>query len=303
MANGASDTIKSRGEFEFVSLVCADGLELDAFWVSPQSPRAVVIHIHGKGGNFYHNKFLRSMYFDYPARGIAVLGINTRGNASIAEASRSGQVIYVGSARERLADCLLDIRPAVDFAAQRADCVVLQGHSYGCDKVLYFARMRHRLPSILISPANSVLLQEAYRRSSPSISDATVNLNDSAQIKLASAGSYGVRTERQVYDIPIEPHVLAEILEDDDLRLFDFRRPAPEPVDGRSLIMLGGADDLQLGRVREMADFCGQLFTDAIVKISASANHHFAGEEHALCAEAVGWIDGLTAQPMLKGQP
>lgn len=38
--------------FEFVTLVCGDGLELDAFWLTPSAPRATVIHIHGKEATF-----------------------------------------------------------------------------------------------------------------------------------------------------------------------------------------------------------------------------------------------------------
>lgn len=279
--------------FDFVTLVCADGLELDAFWVTPTAPRAVVIHIHGKGGNFYHNAFLRAMYRLYPTKGLAVLGVNTRGNAAITEASQSGRIAYVGAARERLTDCLLDIEAAIDFASRHTRNIILQGHSYGCDKVLYFVRDRTALPAILISPGNSALLQEIY---CPYIDISKMVQAESDKkygniIRLAPSGNYGIRTERQQYDIPIESHILAEMLNGDDLSLFDFRRPAPNPVDGAALIMLGEADDLQVGSVNDMAIYCGNLFSDTTVKISPNADHHFSGFEQKLCNDIVSWIN------------
>lgn len=47
MSSSESETFTG----EFVTLSCADGLELDAIWIPgiPQTERAL-IHIHGKGG-------------------------------------------------------------------------------------------------------------------------------------------------------------------------------------------------------------------------------------------------------------
>jgi len=282
--------------FELVSLTCEDGLELDALWVTPPNPRAAVVHVHGKGGNFYHNAFLRSMYSNYPNRNVALLGVNTRGNAALVEGKRGNDVIYVGSARERLSECLLDISAAVDFARQRVDRVVLQGHSYGCDKVVYYARANPDMDLVLISPANSITLQERYFSFSrlKQLLTGPVDAQSVDGWNLAPRGYYGVRTSAQEYDIPVETHVLKAMLDGEDLTTFDYAED-PTPISAKALVLIGGTDDLQLGRATDAVQFCSKLIPRGEVVLHARGDHFFCGYEAELSALILDWILGNAA--------
>jgi hypothetical protein len=276
--------------FELVSLYCDDGLELDALWVAPPNPSAVVVHIHGKGGNFYHNSFLRTMYSLYPEYGIGILGVNTRGAAALAEGYRFGRLTYVGSAFERLTDCWLDVQAAMTFAQERCGRVLLQGHSYGCDKVVYCATKGIDAELVLISPANSVMLQAGH--SPDSWTDQFLSLSRGLdEWSLAPKKAFGIRTPNKAYDIPIAAAVLAEVLTEEDLRAFDYSHPPTVRPPNRALVVLGEGDDLQLDKVATMAEYCQQLLPFGQVVIHSTGNHQFIGHERELCDIIRTWIN------------
>jgi pimeloyl-ACP methyl ester carboxylesterase len=282
-----TDAAVGACSWEFVTIHCADGLDLDALWVSPRSPAAAVIHIHGKGGNFYHNRFLRKAYHEYACRGIALLAVNTRGNGGIVEADWGGQVAYVGSAFETLEASILDVEAAVTFAEEFVDRVILQGHSYGCDKIVYFGRSHSDYELVLISPANSAAIQRAYTADVQVSSD----LNSASdEWDLAPKGSYGVRTARQTYEIPVSVGTLRAMANGVDWKLFDHSAPPIFKLENRAVVLLGESDDLQLGAIDRMEAFCEEMLPNAHVFRQAGADHHFGGCEGALCATVMSWI-------------
>lgn len=281
----------TRTEWSLVTLRCADGLELDALWVVPPQAAVTLVHIHGKGGNFYHNGFVREMYRAGPERGVAVLGVNTRGNGAIVEAYRSGTVTYVGAAVERLSESWLDVAAALEFASLRTPRVVLQGHSYGCDKLIRWAGRGQVHDLVLISPANSVALQHRYLGGAARTPPAPGGAAGTGEIHLAPRRSYGIRTDRADYWIPVDAATLEASLDGDDLRTFDWAH-APVPLPNSALVLLGGRDDLQLGAVQRMAGFCLGLLPQARIVVEPEADHQFNGCETALCSRVLDWVLG-----------
>lgn len=270
-----------------ITIRCEDGLDLDALWVSPPSPIAAVVHVHGRGGNFYHNAFLRKAYEEYPRHGIAVLGLNTRGNGGIVEAYREHRVTYVGSAFERLDESILDIHAAVAFVRGLVERVILQGHSYGCDKVVYYGRIHVGQDLVLISPANSVRLQQAYTEGEPI---GIEQPSSSDGWGLAPKGSYGIRAGDRSYPVPIHVGTLMSMMDGIDLSIFDHTRDPLFEVNNRALVLLGEADVLQLGDLDRMESFCEAMMPNARIVRHSGADHHFSGFEAGLCSTIAGWI-------------
>jgi alpha/beta superfamily hydrolase len=277
--------------WKLVTIRCADGLDLDALLVSPRRPIAVIVHIHGKGGNFYHNQFLREMYDVMPASRVAMLGVNTRGNGALVEAFKNGAITYVGSATERLADSCLDVAAAVEFAQRIATRIVVQGHSYGCDKVVYCALRGLLHEVVLISPADSAALQQRYGGSGPATGGlARVGWPDGDWC-FAPRGQYGIRTNDKMYPIPMEAATLAAVLAGDDLRIFDQSRHPTATLANRALVLIGEGDDLQLGRAQGLAAYCRAFLPAGKIVVRPGADHYFSGHEAYLCSEILQWLN------------
>jgi pimeloyl-ACP methyl ester carboxylesterase len=100
-----------------------------------------LVHVHGWDGNFYENRFV-----DFAARAAAEAGLgfftfNNRGHDYISDLLRpaKGDYVQIGGMYEKLADCVPDIRAAIDFAARRGNRkVILQGHSHGAVKAAHY---------------------------------------------------------------------------------------------------------------------------------------------------------------------
>ncbi len=115
---------------KFLTITALDGARVDAILVQPnaKTPAAstVVLSVHGSGGSFHGdpNGFLARLL---PAKGYAVLGINTR---------QSGPRVN--------SDNFLDVRRDIEAGVYTARAlgyrsIVLHGHSLGNIQVQYYA--------------------------------------------------------------------------------------------------------------------------------------------------------------------
>jgi alpha-beta hydrolase superfamily lysophospholipase len=152
----------------FVRQTTEDQLILQGLLYEPDKKcNRVILHIHGMAGNFYESRFLDEMAATFTNSNWAFLTVNTRGHDYIADIPKAGQkekYKRVGSYRERFEDCIRDIKAWVDFT-EKEDFkeIVLQGHSLGSVKVVYYLGKTHdkrikRL--ILASPPDMVGLAE-----------------------------------------------------------------------------------------------------------------------------------------------
>jgi len=106
---------------------------------------ACIIHVHGTSSDFYRTEYFEAMSEGYTSAGWAFLTFNNRGSGTeyafkTVVDGKIGKSVAIGSKNEIFEDCLIDIQTAVDFAlAQGFSEIVLQGHSYGCNKVVFYA--------------------------------------------------------------------------------------------------------------------------------------------------------------------
>ena len=123
-----------------------DNLRLDGILYQPEyKTNKVIIHVHGTSSDFYRTRYFETLSAEYTKNGYAFLTFNNRGSGNgysfIQEKNgkRIGGVV-IGSQNEIFEDCVIDIQTAIDFARKQGfNEIVLQGHSYGCNKVTYYA--------------------------------------------------------------------------------------------------------------------------------------------------------------------
>ncbi len=141
-----------------------DGLELNGFLAEPlgRKTRTCLVHVHGWDGNFYENRFIDHAARTAVSLGLGFFAFNNRGHDYIADILRpkAGDYLQLGGIYERLADCLADIRAALDFLKAQGYCrIVLQGHSHGAIKAGWFVAQTldpRVVGLILLSPSDDL---------------------------------------------------------------------------------------------------------------------------------------------------
>lgn len=125
----------------------SDNLRLDGLLYEPDTEtKKVIIHIHGTASDFYRTRYIETFSKVFTDNGYAFLTFNNRGSGlgynfyKEKDGKKIGSV-QIGSEREIFEDCSLDIKGAIDFIKSKGyDEIVLQGHSYGCNKVVWYAQ-------------------------------------------------------------------------------------------------------------------------------------------------------------------
>ncbi len=146
-------------------LYTKDGLELPGLLCEPEEKTKVAVaYVHGRGGNFYENKYPDVLAETFVKNGIAFCSLNNRGSnyiTSFLRRSNGGnKYVVIGSAYEKFEDCVLDSKAHLDFLEEQGFSEIhLMAHSFGCSKAVYYlAKTKDsRVKSlILLSPADIV---------------------------------------------------------------------------------------------------------------------------------------------------
>ena len=125
---------------ELIRPYSTDGIQLPGLLYTPDIPtNKIVIHIHGMSGNFYEDEFNDNLARVYTNNGYAFLPFNNRGMNYITEMHKENEFVIKGSSYELFEDCVLDIEGIVNWVKERGyNHIVLEGHSYGCNKAVYY---------------------------------------------------------------------------------------------------------------------------------------------------------------------
>lgn len=159
---------------ELVRMMSIDEIEQPGILYTPiKETDKIVIHVHGLNGNFYENRFLDILAKTYTDKGYAFLTFNNRGRDFITELLKGNDFTIIGGSLERFKDCILDIEGVINWVKQKGyKEIILEGHSYGCNKVLYY--YNHKKDSsvkkiVLLAPCDipsegkKFLSKEEYR--------------------------------------------------------------------------------------------------------------------------------------------
>lgn len=130
-----------------VRFVTGDDLRNDGLLFEPEKmTKRIVIHVHGTADAFYGQRFIDNFAAEFTKKGWAFLPFNNRGSGMDFDMRKEVDGKYVrevviGANKEIFEDCVIDIQSAVDFARGKGYTeIVLMGHSYGCNKVVHYAR-------------------------------------------------------------------------------------------------------------------------------------------------------------------
>ena len=125
---------------ELIRPYSTDGIQLPGLLYTPDVPtNKIVIHIHGMSGNFYEDEFNDNLARVYTNNGYAFLPFNNRGMNYITEMHKENEFVIKGSSYELFEDSVLDIEGIVNWVKERGyNHIVLEGHSYGCNKAIYY---------------------------------------------------------------------------------------------------------------------------------------------------------------------
>ena len=108
-------------------------------YTSDKETNKIVIHVHGLNGNFYENRFLDTLAETYTEKTYAFLTFNNRGRGFITELLKWNDFVVIGWCLERFKDCILDIQWIINWVKEKGyNEIILEGHSYWCNKVLYY---------------------------------------------------------------------------------------------------------------------------------------------------------------------
>jgi len=261
---------------KLVQFETEDGLRLNGCLEDVGSDTTIV-HIHGKGGNFYENKFVKIMFEAYPAKGFNFLSFNNRGHSSYVEAYQNGQIVYVGSVTERFEDCLLDLRAAEKFARTLGSRVVFQGHSFGCEKSMYYSlHVNPDVELILLSPCDGYRLQQVYI-APETVEQQLERLRNEYRLEgfeLAAPGEYGIRVESVDYHVPITARALVELMEGPAFALIAIDKPWQGPkISSPTFVYFGGRDPLQVDGIGPIKQAFQQRIQNPHVAVFEEGDH------------------------------
>jgi len=283
--------------WELVSLTTEDGLRLRGLFMPPQEGRTVV-HVHGNSGNFYENTFLDSMANEYAKAGLGFLTFNNRGHDVIAEAYRSGKLCYIGAAVEHYLESVLDLQAAINFANQYSAFTFLQGHSFGCLKVLHFLLRSHQtINSILLSPADTLQLQKNFIRPETlenQIARLKHSLGSHTDLLLPH-GEFGIREGESDYTIPIMARTFLELFEGDFSRVLSYTSPMQYYVDGAVFVYRGGSDPLLTASRQEIEHYFAARFRTVFLCNEEIGDHHMHRVEEKVAAQIAMWVAQTSA--------
>src|SRR3989344_5349405 len=128
-----------------IEIVTPKKVLLNGLWFGSRRTRDVFIVIHGLTNSVF-SRVPRELPAHLVDKNTAVLSFNNRGHGIVSGFKKGNRSMIAGSAHEIFADCVDDIRGAVNFAKRAgARSIYLVGHSTGCQKsVFYVSRMKKR---------------------------------------------------------------------------------------------------------------------------------------------------------------
>ena len=146
---------------ELIRFSTQDGLQLHGLLFTPEEKtNKVIIHVHGSAGNFYENDFIDNFAKSFTGKGYAFFVFNNRGCEYIKEIVKKENGVstcpIIGMLNEVFEDCVFDIQGAFNFCKERGFReFVLQGHSLGCNKVVYYAlKANFKGKLVLLAPCD-----------------------------------------------------------------------------------------------------------------------------------------------------
>ncbi len=261
-----------------------DNLKTSGFLMQAKGKDAVIF-IHGMGGHFYKDGFLKGARL-LLEHNISFFSVNTRGADIVKDfKDLKGEHHTLGTAFEKFEDSKWDIGAAIDFLESLGyENFHLMGHSTGCQKILYYAYSTRdtRVKSLIhVSPADDY---EIWKE----------ELGDNFEKIVAIAKDMVARGEGDKIIVPLyertgELWSASRFLSFADrtkmeARMFNYENlEAFSQVMNPTLVFLGTEDQYFLRPLDWYAEKLRKAYKGEKLKIEIMlGDHSFHGEEEAL---------------------
>lgn len=275
---------------ELVRINSIDGIEQVGILYTPNDiTDKIVIHVHGLNGNFYENKFLDILSKVYTDKNYAFLTFNNRGKDYISEFTRGDESVIIGGSLERFKDCLLDIQGVINWVREKGyKEIILEGHSYGCNKVLYYynnTEDKSIKKIVLLAPcditleAKKFLSEEEYKKAKEE-STRLVNENKEKELIDFSIMANG-KISAGTYYYDFLPGG-----ENDFIRYSDGKNGEStilNSIDIPVLIVFGNVDECVLTQPIDIVkSYLNNNISNCNIQIIDGANHSYTGKYEEL---------------------
>ena len=293
---GMKMVIGESARGKLMSIVNGAGLVLDGIVFSPPNARLAIVHVHGSLGNFYQQPFIRVFANRLARHGIAVLSFNLTGHDGVSEGYIPDQEMqYIGGSLSRFETCLDDLDALLRFAGSICSQVVLQGHSLGCDRVLFYVQRRAtHVPLILLSPCDSYRLQESWldgEQISEQASRLSSGSDDDGQVNLVPASEYGLAgPDGWTYSIPISRDALLSIITGPPFQILRVDSSAQTVSNAPAFVYMGTKDTIRGAPLNEMATHVRRLVPSARVFTVEHGDHSLDGCEEEVADSISSWV-------------
>ena len=277
-----------------ITYFATDGLRLKGYLALAKNSQTTIIHIHGHFGNFYENDFIPKMAESYAAAGINFLCVNNRGHDGIAEAYQDKKVVYIGGAIEYPEQCILDIKGAIKYAEEFSTRIILQGHSFGCQKVLaYLVEAKAPNEFVLLSPADTYQLQSNYIRPAtiPEQLNRIRREYSDRMDELLPISEFGENQPGAEYYIPISAKSFVSLFGGSLPELLRYEQPLKYYLKASGFVYYGGKDTLWTVSKTVVEQFFIEHLEDLTFYYYENGDHHFHGFETIVAGEIINWVN------------
>ena len=278
---------------EIVSFKSKSGYICKGILYSSSDNQTTVIHVHGSYGNFYDNFFIQQMALAYDKENINLLAFNLQTHGGFSDGFIGDKYCYVGGAISSFETSIDDIDGAIDYVASFSDKIVLQGHSLGTDKILYYLiKSGKRYPIILISPCDSYALQEKWI-APETVEHQTVRIKNlpEQEITWLNLREYGIKCGDEEYYIPITKKAFLSLVDGFN---FNYTRIEKECkkyyLNTHAFIYIGGKDAFQTSTVSKVRKFFIQRISNPYLSYHECGDHDMQGAIDKVISEIIQWF-------------
>lgn len=287
---------------EIVTIRNSRGIYLDGILYRNPANQVTVIHVHGSFGNFYQNFFLRLMAKKYLEAGFNFFSFNLSAHDGIAEAYRytgdgeKDDFEYIGFSVVDFRTCLDDIEGAIEFVKPFSKKIILQGHSFGCDRIVYYMlEKKTEYNCILLGPADSYNLQKKFRYPETveeQIERLKKRPDTPNEYDWLSLKEYGVaQPPYEVYTIPMTKNSLLSIMEGPPYVLFNIEFPMNYKINANALVYLAGEDGYLTWPSQQMFNYLEEKFHELTRLYYPYSDHYLKNVEEDVIDKIINWLD------------
>jgi len=286
---------------ELIKLKTEDNIELTGLLYKPkEETKKVVIHVHGFAGNFYENSFVDFQSKAYTDIGYSYFPFNNRGNNYLAELIKkeNDNVSYVmgGGAYESFADSYYDIDAATNYVKSLGyNEIILQGHSYGCNKVInYYLKNNNNINGIiLLAPCDLAQTNKDF------INGYEEYLNKNKKLYEEKKYNELVFTDEFPPLVFSVKTFIEDWTENTKSDIFKYRingyiNESLKTINIPILVQIGDKDNASLVLPKEIVtEYLNNNINKLTLKFIQDANHGYIGKEQEMSDNCVEWLNTL----------